>query len=151
MGPKYPELATVGEIRIEGSTHGGPDVRLVYGFEYFHQCKYRGMRGFEDTGPKAASIRFVVARQPREGEDFDFATQMPSHTWPNLNLVGWERLHVGSSPSPGFQAEVREILKRHVAMMNELNRRAASNPVEIELVKPDAKQNVSASLTDNPR
>ena len=120
MSSTYPELVGARDIRIHGALEGTP----LYGLDYIHNCKYWGKRGYEDAGPHATHIEFRITKRPEEGKGFSFQTQGPTVTWPNLNLVGWTRVHVGKGASPGFEAKVREVLQQHVKLINELDRRA---------------------------
>ena len=50
--------------------------------------------------------------------------QAPAFRWANLKLVGWTTVYVGKQPSAGFEAQMRKLLSKHVAMLNELDGRA---------------------------
>ncbi len=131
LGPKYPQLTDIEALEVKQGLY-------VYGLKYLHDCKYLGKRGHEDTGPNPAHLRFQVYRLPKTGKNFPFATQMPSHRWSNLNLVGWTRVYDGNDVSEGFQAIMREVLSRHVAMIDELDRQAGAQTEKVE-----TKQKVS--------
>jgi len=117
----YPELGNAGDIRIRGPV----EVAGLHELAYLHDCKYWGKRGYEDTGPHPVHVTFSVVWRPAQGERFPFPISDPIVTWPNLNLVGWVHLYVGEGGTPGIWAKIREVLDRHVEMMNVLERRAA--------------------------
>lgn len=127
MSSIYPELVGARDIHIEGVLGN----TLLYGLDYYHNCKYWGKRGYEDTGPHSAHIEFKISKRPENGNNFSFQTQAPSEIWPNLDLVGWAHIYVGKNASPGFEDQIREVLQQHIDMINELDQSVKTN-VQVE-------------------
>ena len=122
LSSTYPELAEAGEIEIISSKDGSSHTTA-----YTKNARFLGKRGYEDDGENAC----VVALRVQTGEQFqkdvrEVAMPAPDYSWANLKLVGWTTLYVGKQPSVGFEARMRKLITDHVAMINELENRAAS-------------------------
>jgi hypothetical protein len=117
----YPELPEADDVRITRTD-------VFYGLKYIRDCTYLGKRGHEDTGPRPVHLRFEVYSLSEQGDPIPYAVRKPDHTWDNLRLVGWTRVYVGKDASPGFADKAREIIDRHVAMVDALDRRAKDSP-----------------------
>jgi len=115
---QFPELATAKDIKI--------NYRRME-LDYRHNCRYWGKRGHEETGPNACAITMQVLSKDRFLHlAATTETELPTHTWANLRSVGWIHLYVGKAPSPDFKVKANEVLQKHVAMLNALDRQAAA-------------------------
>ena len=123
IGADYPEFAGARDILVAHR-------ELFYGTDYRHNCTVL-QRGCRDDGPNAAYFRFEIYSLPKDGDPFPFATTPPAHRWPALNLVGWSNVYVGENSSPGVEAKVRDILRRHVAMIDHIASEPRENQVDI--------------------
>ncbi len=123
IGADYPEFAGARDIRVAHR-------ELSYGMDYRHNCTVL-QRGYRDDGPNAAYFRFEIYSLPKDGDPFPFATTPPAHRWPSLNLVGWSNVYVGENSSPGVEAKVRDILRRHVAMIDHIASESREDQVDI--------------------
>ena len=110
LSSEYPEMADANDIHIKGTLTDMP----LYGFDYFHNCKNWGKRGYEETGSSAIHIGFRMTTLPEEGKGFDFQTTPPAKTFPNLKLVCWTDLFLGKNPTPGLQENLENLLDQTI-------------------------------------
>ncbi len=121
LSADYPELVGAKAIRVSLGSAGTSHELL-----YWHNCKYRTKGAYEDTGPSAVHVGFRVMRLQQFHEAVHkVQMQIPTHRWASLNMVGWTALHIGEKPSSGLAARMQALLKKHVKMLDYLDRRAA--------------------------
>ncbi|MDP7289003.1 MAG: hypothetical protein QGH94_13540 [Phycisphaerae bacterium] len=121
LSSTYPELSDAGDINIITASDGSS--RTV---AYRKNCTFRGKMGYEDTGANACAVALRVMTGERFQKDVrEVAMPAPDFTWTNLKLVGWTTLHLGKQPSPGFEYRMRQVISRHVAMINDLDAQKA--------------------------
>jgi hypothetical protein len=121
LSSAWPELSGAKDINIISASDGS-----AHTVAYTNNCTFTGKRGYQDTGPNACAVALRVITGKRFQKDVrEVAMQAPAFTWANLQLVGWTTVHVGKQPSAGFEAQIRKLISEHVAMINELDDRAA--------------------------
>lgn len=114
LSAEHAELAGAGDVAVEPN-----------GVSYSRNCRYMGKRGYEDTGPKAMAIAIEVMTVGRYQEQVrKVAMQMPGRRWDRLGLVGWATLHLGKDIPPALSAKLAALLEKHLAMIDDLDRRA---------------------------
>jgi len=114
--PDYPQLAGAAEAEVGER-----------GFVYVHHCRPLAKGGYEDTGPNAVAIGFEVVpwRESREGAQRVPGQPLP-YTWPALGIAGWTTLHLGPDAVPDLSSKLKDVLSKHVALMDQLDRRVAA-------------------------
>ena len=118
MSADYPELAGARDIRVNED-----------GFEYRHNCRFMGKRGYEDTGRNAVAIGLrTMSMQQFRVDVKRVAMQGPSCRWPSLEMVGWPILYIRENPSPGLSARLNKVLTKHCEMIDELDQVAGRLP-----------------------
>jgi hypothetical protein len=121
LSSTYPELANAGKINIVSAPDGSSHT-----VAYTNNCTFLGKQGYHNTGANACAVALRVMTGKRFQKDVrEVAMQAPDFTWRNLKLVGWATVHVGKQPSTGFEYRIRKLVSKHVAMINELDLRAA--------------------------
>jgi hypothetical protein len=121
LSEKYPELGSPRDINI-GQIPLSSD---IYGLEYAHNSR-RVASGYQDTGPAAAHVRFVVfplaKKDTRESDRVMQPMEQPDVELARLGVGLISRLHVGTDPSKGFEDEMKAIMLEHVRHLQDIDR-----------------------------
>lgn len=116
MRGKYPRLAGAGKAKVDER-----------GLLYVHNCRPLAKGGYQNTGPNAIAVGIEVMRLPKPRKPADnFPGQPLPYKWPALGFVGRTILHLGPGSAPDLSPKLKEVLARHLAMIDRLDRRAAA-------------------------
>ncbi len=116
MRGKYPRLAGAGKAKVDER-----------GLLYVHNCRPLAKGGYQNTGPNAIAVGIEVMRLPKPRKPADnFPGQPLPYKWPALGIVGRTILHLGPGSAPDLSPKLKEVLARHLAMIDRLDRRAAA-------------------------
>lgn len=118
---RYPELSEW-DVRAPVKARDGD------GFDYSHN--YSVVRKALDSGGKFGRFKFEFGEHAcalgiRVRFEAGLGRRQLVVTWfPNLGIVIDSGLRLGDEPSDGFGDEIRRIFTRHIATLEELDRRA---------------------------
>jgi beta-lactamase regulating signal transducer with metallopeptidase domain len=114
LGGRYPQLSGASKIPVTDE-----------GWEFVHDCRDLGKRGYENTGPFPVAIGLNVMTED-EFQQTAYTTEMsePSHRWHGLGLVGWITLYTGPELPPDLVRSLHKILNDTLKKIDELDQQA---------------------------